>query len=132
MLTFKDFFKMGEKQEQKDKTNREKSIALHKELKDHFDLCDDDYSKEPNIWINLEFVNPYDRQIEDVGSFQIYGPYIFNYGILTLYKQKSGDIVEVWNDKIFKNGVFVGKYDYNSWPTTDDYKIAMYNNLDQY
>lgn len=132
MLTFKDFFKMGEKQEQKDKTSREKSIALHKELKDHFDLYDDDYSKEPNIWINLKFVNPYDRQIEKVGSFQIYGPYIFNYGVLILYKQKSGDIIEVWNDKIFKDRKFVGKYDYDSWPTTDDYKIAMYNNLDQY
>lgn len=134
MLTFKDFFKMSEQQERQEQTTKQKAISLHNELKRHFDLKDDDYSKKANIWINLKFINTYLYKVENVGTFNIYGPYIFNNGTLMLYKQLNGSILEIWNNDIFKDGNLVGKFDRNNvfWGTDDLYQIAQKNELDKY
>lgn len=117
MKSFNDFFKINQDKQTMLEAQRDKSIkTFYKEYYNYFVKNCDDYSHDPNIIIILFYVDPNLEFVTKEGPREVYGPKIFDGDSLHLYKNpKTNKWLQIWGDKIFKDGKLVGNFDCNKF-----------------
>lgn len=114
-MKFSDFFKKNPNRitsVERDKIQEQEDKKFYQEYSKYFIENCDNYKKPANITIHLYFVPTDFNSIADEGFKEVYGPKCFDLKILILYKTPLDKWLEIWDDRIFKNGKLIGAFDF--------------------
>lgn len=136
MKSFKDFFKIDQdKQTMLEAQHDESMKKFYKEYYDYFVKNCDNYNHDPNLIIILFYVDPNLEFVTKEGPREVYGPKIFDGKALRLYKNpKTNKWLQIWNNKVFKDGKLVGTLDFDKYIKGDysGLSVLKANHIEKY